>query len=1611
MKTKSSSLGAALIGLFVLSMGLLLGQNLLATVMFTITPSTVSNTYNGTISLQIGGLTNTETVVIQKFLDLNTNGVIDGSDWLVQQFTLQDGTNFVIGGVTNFNVPGDLNATTGAITATLNFQNGDFMQNIVANNLYKLSSPGGHFEPLTNQFAVTNFPFPQKFTGNVVSNSTTVPNAVVLVMIPHQGPVAGTIADNSGSYTIAAPPGTYSLVAFKSNYVANMNTAPALTLAASQTITNNPTLANATTSISGTVADTNNSSIGLPGILMVAQADNGLIGIGFTDTNGNFTLGVQNGQWGVEPDDTSLIVHGYPGLDNSITVDTTTGSVANVTIALPKGTALVYGNVSDTLGNPLSGIDVYVEDSNNHQYQTDGYTGTNGNYFAAVPAGDWYVSVSEDSNPTNYIFPSGQFLTLSDGQATQLNFTALLATNHITGTVKDNNGNNIAGVGVNANATINSVNFSQHVDTDTSGQYSLNVANGTWNIGVNCGDGDDDLQSLGNYQCPNGQTITIFNNNALANFTVQTNINVGGPLQVTTAVLPNGAVGAAYDQQLTADGGQPSPSYSWSVFSGSLPPGLSMDSGGTIQGTPTLSSTNNFTVQVSDNNGSTATQALSLTINNGVLHVTTTSLSSGTTNVAYNSQQLTASGGQPPYGWSLASGALPPGLSLSTNGVISGTPTVAGTSNFVVQVTDSAMMAATRALSLVVYTFSTSVTFTVTPPAVSNFYTGIITLQAGGLASGETVLVEKFRDNNGNGVVDSGDTEVQQFQLTDGQASVFYDGTTAVTNFNVPGDLTPADGAITAQLHPALSGLSQLTVAQYAFRLSSPVGHFAPITNLFNVTNSAYAQSFTGNVVCSGTNVPHALAYLLTPPAGPNMTVIAGMLADGTGGYRLNAPPGTYLLWAGKGGFVSDAGNGPVLALGANATITTNLSLLPATRSISGRFVDAANTNAGLPRVNVKAGTTNFLITIGWTDADGNFALPATAKGWTVYGDSQNLDSQGLLGMQSRTRVNTATGSVAGVTIALARGTALAYGTVKDAQNHPLAGVRLSGNQNDGTGPYVGDATTDENGNYAMAVNDAGVWNAGISGNNPVLSNYVWSAGPEDTTFANGQAVQWNFTGLLATNHITGNVQDSNGNPIGGVGVWASMTTNSADFFQYVDTDTNGNYSLNVGNGSWTVGVNCSDGDDSLDNILGSDNYACPNNQNVNISGNNATNNFTIQLCGGISIVTSSPLPTGEVNAYYDQFLQASSCSPNFTWSIISGSLPPGLTGNPANGEIYGTPTDAGTFNFTVQVTDGENTTNKQFSLTISNALPDVLAYYVTKLEAFQQLDATNIVFNTNAGPFNAFLGIVQSSLGMVPIATVILPTGTVKGLPWGSSAIEMRSQESFPNQASFDAAYPPGSYAFGLYGLHDGLRFPVLSMPTPVYPNPPHLSNFAAAQSLNPLAAFTLQWDAIPGATTDDNLWVFITDATGNPVFSTPYPPMDLAGSLKGTATFVVIPTNTFQLGHAYVGTITFFRTTSVNTTGYPGAVGVTVVAVQTWFPLAMASASPLLSEPAKLSDTQFSFHLSGIAGQNYTVQYSTTLTDWNTLYVTNAPVNSFLLIDFTATNAQRFYRVLVGP
>lgn len=176
-------------------------------------------------------------------------------------------------------------------------------------------------------------------------------------------------------------------------------------------------------------------------------------------------------------------------------------------------------------------------------------------------------------------------------------------------------------------------------------------------------------------------------------------------------------VGVPFSQSLGALGG--TPPYTWSLVSGSLPTGLSLSTSGVISGTPTVVGTSSFTVQVTDSSlpPQTATSTeLSITVL-APLAVTTSTLPDGQLGTAY-SQTLAATGGTTPYTWLVLSGSLPAGLSLSTSGVISGTPTAAGTSSFTVEVADSSrpQLTASASLSITVGGCTTTITGTHSGP-------------------------------------------------------------------------------------------------------------------------------------------------------------------------------------------------------------------------------------------------------------------------------------------------------------------------------------------------------------------------------------------------------------------------------------------------------------------------------------------------------------------------------------------------------------------------------------------------------------------------------------------------------------------------------------------------------------------------------------------------------------------------------------------------------------------------------------------------------------------------------------------------------------------------------
>jgi hypothetical protein len=177
-------------------------------------------------------------------------------------------------------------------------------------------------------------------------------------------------------------------------------------------------------------------------------------------------------------------------------------------------------------------------------------------------------------------------------------------------------------------------------------------------------------------------------------------------LLITTTSMPEGIAGTPHTVTLAATGGVAP--YTWALVSGSLPAGLTLNpSTGLISGTPTTAQTYTFELRVTDSQSpaDADVKPFSMTISQRQIDpptITTTSLTDARRNKKY-SQTLQATGGLTPYIWSIASGELPTGLSLSpSTGVISGQATKVGTYSFTVQVQDSQSSPATdmRALSI-----------------------------------------------------------------------------------------------------------------------------------------------------------------------------------------------------------------------------------------------------------------------------------------------------------------------------------------------------------------------------------------------------------------------------------------------------------------------------------------------------------------------------------------------------------------------------------------------------------------------------------------------------------------------------------------------------------------------------------------------------------------------------------------------------------------------------------------------------------------------------------------------------------------------------------------------
>ncbi len=167
---------------------------------------------------------------------------------------------------------------------------------------------------------------------------------------------------------------------------------------------------------------------------------------------------------------------------------------------------------------------------------------------------------------------------------------------------------------------------------------------------------------------------------------------------VNPATLPNPILGTAYSQTLTTANGSGTPAYT--VTSGALPAGLTLSPAGVISGTPTTSGTSTFVVTSTDAvTGCSGSRSYTVSIACPTITVNPATLPAGTAGTGY-SQTFTQTGAVGTTTYSVSSGTLPAGLTLSSAGVLSGTPTTQGNYNFTVLASASSNCTGSRAYTL-----------------------------------------------------------------------------------------------------------------------------------------------------------------------------------------------------------------------------------------------------------------------------------------------------------------------------------------------------------------------------------------------------------------------------------------------------------------------------------------------------------------------------------------------------------------------------------------------------------------------------------------------------------------------------------------------------------------------------------------------------------------------------------------------------------------------------------------------------------------------------------------------------------------------------------------------
>ncbi len=874
---------------------------------------------------------------------------------------------------------------------------------------------------------------------------------------------------------------------------------------------------------------------------------------------------------------------------------------------------------------------------------------------------------------------------------------------------------------------------------------------------------------------------------------------IGCPtINVAPPNLPNGTIGAAYNQSVSAT---PAGTYSFSVTVGSLPTGLSLNgSTGAITGTPTASGTSNFTITATTFGTCTGTRTYALTIDCPAITVNPVPpLTAGTANTPF-SQTFTQTGGLGTITWS-NTGTLPPGLSLNAaTGVLSGTPTTAGNFNFTIIATDGNNCTGSRAYTLTI----NCTAITVAPATLPNGTAGTayssqtISATPAGTTYSFSVTVGALPNgltlNSATGLLSGTPTANGTFNFT--VTATGFGTCTGTRAYNV------IISCPTITVNPATTGPGTAgTAFSQAFTQSGGVG---TINWTFTGTLPPGLSLNAGTGVLSGTpttagsfnftiiatdanNCAGSNAYTLTINC-PAVTVNPATLPNGSAGVAYNqtiavTPAGTYSFSLTTG------------ALPNGVTLNSSTGALSGTPTTTGTF----NFRITATGFGSCTGFRDYSVTISCAAITVN--PPTINPGTTGVGFNQGFSQSGGVG----TITWSSTGTLPpGLTLNPASGVLSGTPTTGGTFNFTI----IATDANACTGSRA----------YTLPINCAGV-TVNPSNLAPATAGTAYS---QTFTQTGGVGtITWSSTGTLPPG-LTLNAT---------TGVLSGLPSAAGVFnFTIIATDSNNC----VGSRAYTLTLNCPAitlAPPTLPNGTAGAAYnqtlsaspagttysfavtagALPPGVTLNsatgvLSGvptTGGTFNFTVTATGfgtctgsqayvltiNCPTITLAPatLPNGNVGAPYNQTVSASPAG-SYNFTVTAGAMPLGFALNAATGALTGTPTAAGTFNFTITATGFGACTGSQAYTLIITACPIITVNPSDPtLPNGRAGTAYSQTFTQTGGAGTVTFSV---SVGTLPTGLTLANGGALTGTPTVNGTFNFTARATDQNNCTGERAY-----------------------------------------------------------------------------------------------------------------------------------------------------------------------------------------------------------------------------